>query len=186
MSARKKPSGSARGSGRSSTASGKKSTGRGGPKLRYVPTHPEKPDQREIVTLPRVAMDPEMWKLEEPVRLLIREAKKVDSLAPLAAEVSQGAGYSIQTVEPVYSTGKKVLRGAGLGHQSTHGTPEQKRERWDEMQRQVTSALAENHRLSHLGACGQVARSAKEKGLKGWTQKTVSRHTTDPRKATKK
>lgn len=140
----------------------------------------------DIEPLPIVSTEPEMRAMETPFRKLTRAVKEGTATCKMASDYSKGAAFVIAPVHSLFVTGKKVRQGTRNGHEIIHGTPEQKRARWEEMQSLVTSALEKNVCLTHWGACRVVASSAEKKDLKGWSAKSVHRHTTGPRKAAKK
>lgn len=72
--------------------------------------------------------------------------------------------------------GEKVLIGASRGHEGTHGTDEDKRARWEELQNELEQVMADNRNLSLTGARHRVAKT------KGCSYRTVLRHTKDPRR----
>ncbi len=78
--------------------------------------------------------------------------------------------------EPCAATGEKVQRAARDGHASTHGTPEEKAERWAEYQSAVGAIL---ERAPHLSLTDARRRAAREMGV---SYNTIRRRTTDPRK----
>lgn len=82
----------------------------------------------------------------------------------------------VEPWEPCAATGQKVQQAAREGHESTHGTPEEKAERWAEYQRAVDAILERAPHLSLTDARNRAARELKV------SYSTIRRHTADPRK----
>lgn len=94
------------------------------------------------------------------------------------------AGWMYQRVrvrpaEPHAKRGRTVLDAARVGHRETHGTSEQKADRWAAYQRDMDALRERNPKMSYAEACRRVADKHNVKN-----PKTVDRHTVNrkPRK----
>jgi len=101
------------------------------------------------------------------------------ALVVLDRAIGLGVNLARAHVEPweaCAETGEKQKRAASAGHVTTHGTPEEKAERWAEYQNTVAAILERAPRLSLTAARQHAAREL------GVSFTTIRRYTTDPRK----
>ncbi len=82
----------------------------------------------------------------------------------------------VEPWEAAAITGNKIKTNAKEGHAETHGTPEQKTERWARLQAMLNETMARSPALSLTEARRRTAKAA------GVSYTTMRRHTTDPRK----
>ena len=112
----------------------------------HKPRRQEEPEKKNESPLPIVSREPEMRSFESIFRQATRELKKYDPEG--GGGLSVGSDIPIREIETVFITGERVKRGASKGHESTHGTPEEKAERFEEYQDFVDTKYAERSQLS--------------------------------------
>jgi hypothetical protein len=134
------------------------------------------PHGLKFESLPIVSTEPGLQDFEIPYRRLIQAVKAERASPSMAAESSKGADMAIAKIQPTFKTGAKIRAGASKAHIKTHGTAEEKKQRWAQYQQSLNEVISRNPQLSHWGASKLIAIE------KRCAAKTVYRNTEDPRK----
>ncbi|MCH2391816.1 MAG: hypothetical protein MK238_04705 [Nitrospinales bacterium] len=106
---------------------------------------------------------------------------KVDTLIDIKKLVDLGEEKGLKQIlgeerSAHQSRGKKVLNSAKKGHVATHGTEQEKKERWAKMQTEINKL---HNKKPHLTYTSLLEIAAKKFNV---TPKTIQRHTTNPHK----
>ena len=106
---------------------------------------------------------------------------KVDTLIDIKKLVDLGEEEVLKQIlgkerSAHQSRGKKVLNSAKKGHVATHGTEQEKKERWAKMQTEINKL---HNKKPHLTYTSLLESAAKKFNV---NPKTIQRHTTNPHK----
>jgi hypothetical protein len=106
---------------------------------------------------------------------------KIDTLNYIKKLVSLGENKALKIILGKerfehQSRGKKTLNSAKMGHVATHGTKQEKKERWGEYQIEVNALHVKKPNLNYASLCMNIANKF------GVSEKTIQRRTTNPLK----